>query len=216
MKTVTSLRATLFACALALFAPLAAHAAPILETGIAEPGDPGDYIVTDFNQRVFGATFTLADETQITSIGFGAGRFGSGTVFGAIVPVDPITGFPLANFDQLAATALGSTLISVPSLGGDTTGSLSLDLAAGTYGVVFGASQSCPSCAGPFTFSDAIGDPMLFESFFGSDWHDFSSDDIRISVNVPEPASITLTLAGLIGLGWLVARRRRSLPATMA
>jgi hypothetical protein len=218
MKTVTSLRAALLACALVSFAPLAAQAATILETATAEAGDPGDYIATDFNQRVLGATFTLADRTHISSIGFGAGRFGSGTIFGAIVPVDPVTGFPLASFDDLAPTALGSTLITVPSAAGDATGLLSLDLAPGTYGVVFGSGQFGASGVGPFTESDAIGDPRMFDSFFGSAFEDFASDDVRLFVNgeVPEPASVALMLAGLVGLGWLVTRRRRSLPAATA
>ena len=166
------------------------------------------YTATTFNQRVIGADFTLTHDSHITSVGFGSGRFGGGTIFGAIVPVDPATGFPLASFDNLAPTALGFTLINELSTAGDVSGLLSLDLAAGTYGVVFGSGQFGATGVGAFTESTANGDPMMFESFFGSA---FSSrtDDVRLFVTgeVPEPASIALMLAGLAGLGWLVARR---------
>ncbi len=211
MKTIKTFRAALVACALVSLTPLAAQAATILQTATAIPGDIGDYIATAFNQRVIGADFTLTHDSHITSVGFGSGRFGGGTIFGAIVPVDPTTGFPIASFDNLASTALGFTLINELPTAGDVSGLLSLDLVAGTYGVVFGSGQFGATGVGAFTFSTAIGNPAMFESFFGSAFAN-RSDDVRLFVTgeVPEPASVALMLAGLAGMGWLVTRRRRT------
>jgi hypothetical protein len=220
MELFTRIRARAILVALMMAMPVcAAEAGTIVETATAEAGDPGDYIISNTN-RVFGATFTVASATELTSVGFGYGRYGGGTIFAAIVPVDPITGFPLADYDNLAATALVSTLINVPAvfdaaLTGDVLAPLSYQLAPGTYAVVFGSGQFGATGVGPFTESDAIGDPQLFQSFFGSAWEDFGSDDIRLLLNgdpVPEPMTIALMLAGLLGVAFL-ARGRSASPS---
>lgn len=199
-------------CAMALGASGEAVAAPIVETATAMPGDTGDYTVYTGN-RVIGTTFSLNTATHIDSVGYGAGRFGSGTIFGTIVAVDPVTGFPTSNHDGLASAALGSTIITVPASGGDAAGNLSLDLAAGTYGLVFGSGQFGAEGVGAFTFSNAIGDPQMFEWFFADNvaWEDFASDDVRLFANgspiaVPEPWAPSIFFCGL---ACLIATRRR-------
>ena len=152
-----------------------------------------------------GCLATAANATVITqTFNIKASDFGAGA------PVDPVTGLPLASFDNLVSTALGFTLIDELTTAGDVSGMLSLDLAAGTYGVVFGSGQFGATGVGAFTESTPFGDPMMFESFFGSAFSN-RSDDVRLFVmgEVPEPASIALMLAGLAGLGWLVTRRRK-------
>jgi PEP-CTERM motif len=183
-----------------------AMAGTVFETASLPADDNGDYIVGD--TLSLGATFTLAGNTHITSIGFGAGRYADGeTIFGAIVPVDPITGFPLADFDDLAPTALGSTLITLASGPQDASGDLSLNLAAGTYGVVFGTGQFGATGFAPFVDSDTIGTPNVFDWFeFDGDAWETHTPDVRIFVDgvaVPEPWTIALMLAGLGGLAGL-------------
>lgn len=220
MELFTRIRAGAILAAVMLAMPVcASHAGTIVETGTAEAGDQGDYVISNTN-RVFGATFEISAPTELTSVGFGYGRYGGGTIFAAIVPVDPATGFPLADYNNLAATSLVSTLLNVPAvfdtaLTGDVLAPLSYKLDPGTYAVVFGSGQFGATGVGPFTWSDANGDPQLFESFFGSAWEDFGSDDIRLLLNgdpVPEPMTLVLMLAGLLGVAFL-ARGRSASPS---
>ncbi|HEY4124568.1 MAG TPA: PEP-CTERM sorting domain-containing protein [Rhizomicrobium sp.] len=215
MELITRIRAAAFIGAMALAAPFAAHAGSIVETAVLTD-DSGDYNVLpgDF-ARLFGTTFTLTQKTELTSVGFGYGRFAGGSVYAAIVPVDPTTGFPLANASDIEAAALGHAVINAPfvtdaSQIGDATAALSLMLDPGTYAVVFGAGLY-GTTGSAFSEGNSLGQD-IFSSFAGSDWADFGGDDVRLLLNgdaVPEPMTLALMLAGLLGVAF-VARGRSS------
>lgn len=225
MELFTRIRAAAIIGALALAAPFAAHADTIVETATLSD-DSGDYTVIPATSRFFGATFTLSQKTELTSVGFGYGRFGGGTVFAAIVPVDPSTGFPLADAPDLEASALAFTLINEPAVFdlsqiGDATAALSLTLDPGTYAVVFGAGLFGAAGTGTFSESDQLGAQNMFTSFFGSDWEGFSSanssvrlllDGDVVADTVPEPMTLVLMLTGLLGVAFL-ARGRSASPS---
>jgi len=210
------IRGAALAAVLASASILPAHAAVILETASFTGNDPGDYPVygdaTD--GRFIGARFSVDQTTDITSVGVGLGRSGYGTLFAAIVALDPTTGFPAYTAADLAANALAHTVFAVPSTIADLSAEISVTLAAGDYGVVFGSGLFGADGVGPVTSGNAnIGHPSLFQflSVVDSDWISQSADGIRIVVEgepaaVPEPMSLALLGSGLVGL--VLTRRR--------
>jgi hypothetical protein len=162
-----------------------------------------------------GADFTVSAATRVTGIGAAfantADTARSGTIFGAIVQVDPVTGLPLQPVEGLAAVTLGDVVFT-PTADGDTTAALSVVLGPGTYGVVFGAGLfGADGVADLLLGNDAVGSAALFENDFAPFAADPSDTDARLFVDgvpAPEPGSIALLGAGTVLLG-VAARRRR-------
>ncbi len=221
-----SLRTALCASALLAAASLVhpAQADTLFQTATPDPAAPaadntlvlqGDG--TTGGSFFIGADFTVSSTTQVTSIGADfantaqestSGPNGDGSIFGAIVQVDPVTGLPLQDVENLSSIALAAAVFT-PTQDGDTTVSLPIVLAPGTYGLVFGSGLfNATGVADLLAGNDTVGSPSVFENQFGSFTQDPQDTDVRLFVNaVPEPASLAMLLsAGLMFLG-LVRRR---------
>lgn len=202
--------------ALCLLPVLAAptKADTVFETGTFTGTDLGDYSIYD--GRYLGASFSVTQQTTITSIGAQFGAYSYGTIFGAIVPLASLTSLPAGSPTDLASIALGHTILSMPSQIQDVSGSLSLTLAPGTYGIVFGSGLfGATGTAGIGQSNDDVGSADFFQylAAASSDWSAADGEGVRLFVDgtvsaVPEPATWAMMLIGFSGVGFLGYRRR--------
>ncbi len=91
-----------------------------------------------------GVNFHVSTSEHVSQIGGNFGDFvspGNGEIFGALVPVASLTSPPVPA--DLSSNVLATTLITLPAAGqsADVFGNLSLDLAPGFYGIVFGSGK---------------------------------------------------------------------------
>jgi hypothetical protein len=165
----------------------------------------------------FGADFSVTQTVTISGIGAmfadtaqqsQSGSQGNGSIFGAIVQVDPATGLPTQPVESLASIVLGHVVFT-PVTDGDTTAPLSLVLQPGTYGVVFGSGLfGATGVADLLAGNNPVGSPSIFVNNFAPFAADPSDTDVRLFVNaVPEPGSIAMLFTS--GLMFAAARRRR-------
>jgi hypothetical protein len=111
---------------------------------------------------------------------------------------------------------LASVVFSVPSgtTALDLIVPLTVTLAPGTYGVVFGSGQfGADGDAGLGDANNPIGSPNLFQSIFAPDWATLDDPGVRIVVEgvttTPLPAALPLFATGLGALGLLGWRSKR-------
>jgi hypothetical protein len=164
---------------------------------------------------MFGANFTVTVPTLITSIGAAFGDTavtqGSGSIFGAIVAVDPITGLPTQPVESLASITLGKVLFT-PTTDGDTKAVLSLALQPGTYGLLFGSGLfGAAGVADLLAGNNPVGSPSIFDNAFAPFAQDPFDPDVRLFVNVnetPLPGALPLFATGLGAFGFLAHRRK--------
>jgi hypothetical protein len=166
-----------------------------------------------------GAAFTLTQATQITAIGAQFGGFPSGSIFGAIVNVDPNTLLPTFSSSALASNALAHTVFSVTQATAiDLSTPLSLTLGPGTYGLVFGSGLfGATGWAGLGWQNDPVAssDPsQLIRSFFSDEWASFGDNGVRVFVEgnvvaaVPEPSTWAMMIIGMMAIGFVAGRRK--------
>jgi hypothetical protein len=196
-----------------------AYADTVYQSATYSGEDSGEYILSN---RLVGGAFTLTGTTNITGIGAQFGGYPGGSIFGAIIALDPATGLPTAAPGDLASVALAHTTFAVTPGTQDLLTPLAVTLAAGTYGVVFGTDQfGASGWAGLGWENDpAAGASTLFTSFFGGAWQSFGEPGIRLVVEgetaaVPEPAAWALMLVGF-GVAGVAMRRRRTLSVSHA
>jgi hypothetical protein len=106
----------------------------IMETATLGP-DPTPAIGIGALQWV-GARFTVFKNVEVDHIGVNLA--GAQTIFGAIVPLSGPDGLPTFSPDQIESFALAHTTFTAPAAVADLSLPLSVTLAPGNYGVVFG------------------------------------------------------------------------------
>jgi hypothetical protein len=211
------------ACVMALAiaaAPDTADAGIIFSTANYTGVDTGEYVVSD--DRHFGVAFTLDKATEITGIGGQFGGFPSGTIFGAIVSLPSATSLPSFTPSEIEANSLAHVVFTAPGTTTDLTEKLDVNLAAGSYGVVFGSGAFGADGAGGLgDGNNSIGSPSFFTylsfDLDGNSWETASLDGARITVSgVPEISTWAMMLAGFVCLGLLGYRKtsvsKHSLP----
>ena len=162
-----------------------------------------------------GARFSISQTTQVDEIG--ANLEGASTIFGAIVPLSGPNGLPTFAPSQIQSFALANTVFSVTLTIQDYSAPLSVTLAPGDYGVVFGVG---PFGAGGGANLTGGNIPTGQGSFFSAlnvvsdSWHDQPTlTDLRIFVlgtSIPEPSTWLLAATGGIVVGGATCTRRLS------
>jgi len=166
------------------------------------------------SNQILGARFNISEPTQVTAIG---GHLyvgvGSGSIFGAIVALNGPNALPQGAL-LLPEEVVASTVFVGPYPSSDFRTSLSVMLAPGTYGLVFGSGQFGATGWGHMisTNTDLPGASYFWSN--GSWWSNGGIDSVRFVVEgdpaVPEPA--TGALAGLALCALVLVRFRRRLP----
>jgi hypothetical protein len=146
-------------------------------------------------------------------------------LFVAIVPLTSGTALPSFTAGAIGANALASAAFAAPTVAGDFTIPLSINLQPGAYAAIFGSAGFLGSdAAGEEGLQDGnltIGTPNIFNNFGDQAWSAYGFDTgIRIFetgavVAVTEPETFALTGLGLLAL---IGERRRRLrtPGTRA
>lgn len=206
------LTATIGASLIALQVVDAAQAVVTLASASLGPTNSGDGFTISSNQFL-GWRFQLTSTFQVTAIG-GNLQIGSGSIFGAIVALSGSnTLLPEQSF--LPEQVLAATTLDASSGSGDVRIPLSVTLAPGNYGLVYGSGLFATTGSGIILYgnSDFPGSTYFSCSncMSGSGtWSDSQITNTRfvvegnaitsVPVTVPESSS-ALSLLGLGSLG---------------
>ena len=172
----------------------------------------GDYAFDNTGQSLIAATFTLSQATHVTGVGGVFTQYGDGgTIFASIIAL------PSAQTNVTSASlpglALGTAVFAPPTDGSDYTSTLSLNLSAGTYELVFGSGLFGATGYSGLA-SGMAGTANLLQSVDGGATWGTLSDSVRVTVSgtaVPLPAGLPM-LGSALALGAGLVRRRRAQP----
>jgi hypothetical protein len=209
---MNSIRATALAAVCTALCPVSAFAAdPVIYQSASlvdftVSGEPGDYYID--NTRSIGAAFQVTQAVDVTAIGGYFTHYSDGEIFGAIVPLASLTSLPTTAVD---GNALGHVVFAAD--GSDQSAALTLQLAPGCYGIVFGSGLFGATGSSGLVSSQLSSGNNTF-SGAGSNWAAWGDSDTRMVVYgsaaaVPEPATLALMLTGLAGCALLRKRTGR-------
>ena len=162
--------AAVLTLAVSLISPRVWAQSPFLfETATLGPvGVQGLGIFADADQYI-GAKFEVSEQTNVENLGghIFADGFSSGSVFAAVVPLDPVTDLP-STLDL--SDAIFSTLFLPPRPSEEVVLDVDFELAPGRYGLVFGSGQwGATGAALMPENNEDIGEPEYFSiAFIGS------------------------------------------------
>jgi hypothetical protein len=196
-------------------APSGAQGSIILETATLAASPVPDRGIGGL--QWLGARFSVAQPVQVDHIG--TNLAGASTIFGAIVPLSGLGGLPPQPPDQIASYALASATFTAPASVADASVPLSVTLAPGNYGLVFGVGAFGASGAANLSDNNI---PTSQSSLFSANlflgpavWLDqptaFSGLRLFVTgtVAVPEPSAWILSTTGLAGVAAVAWRRHR-------
>jgi len=173
----------------AIVVPLHAQATGVpitpFATSIVGPtGVTGGITIDDNN--FLGVRFTVAVPGVTTAVSIHAfSLFPSATIFAAVIALTDLSDFP-DSLDLSTADLVGSTLLSLTNPSAVVQAPLVLNLAAGTYGLLFGsgllgASSGFGNTAGATSNNTDIGSPSYFARGSGSYFNGGSNLHMTIS-----------------------------------
>jgi len=138
-------------------------------------------------------------------------------LFVAIVSLTGAGALPSFAAGSIAANAIASAAFAAPTVAGDFTIPLTLNLAPGAYAAIFGSAGFLGSdAAGEEGLQDGnltLGTPNVFSNFGDTTWSAYGFDtgmriyEIGSVAAVPEPETLWLTAVGVLAL--ISERRRR-------
>jgi hypothetical protein len=211
------IRASAFAgvASLALLAAAPAMSATLYSSAdyVSSGQEAGDYFIDNGAQHLFGATFTLTQESQVTGVGGVFTRFDGdgGSIFASIIAAPGAQ--TAVNASTLAGLSLANTVFAPPADGSDATTPLSVLLGPGTYELVFGSGLF--GATGQSGLVNGMnGTATLAQSLDGGATWDTLTDSVRVTVTgdvVPLPAGLPLFCSGIAALFGLVRRTRAAI-----
>ena len=196
-----------------------ANAIVIYESAtLGTTGLTGGFIVGP--NQYLGSRFTLSDTFEITSVGGHLALAGGGSGSSGFVAIIELGSLIPGGFQFTGTTVLATALFDFDSLSILEVIPVSLILGPGDYALVFGSGLFGATAVGVMPTSGQTGASDLVDgvgSYFfwngiTSNWQNGGFNAVRFEVSgkaVPEPASLSLFLVGLAGLGFLRRRRNR-------
>jgi hypothetical protein len=181
--------------------------------GYVSNGETGDYFIDNGANQLFGATFTLTQESQITGVGGVFTQFDGdgGSIFAAIIAAPALQ--TAVNSSTLTGLSLASTVFVAPADGSDASTPLSVLLGPGTYELVFGSGLF--GATGQSGLASGMdGTATLAQSVDGGATWGTLSDSVRVTVTgdvVPLPAGLPLFCSGIAAIFGLVRRARAAI-----
>jgi hypothetical protein len=182
----------------------------------ATMGPPGFSGPSLFNTQFIGSRFYIDRQTAVTAVG--GHILGTGTLFGAIVSLGGSTSLPTGH--PFGSELLATTVFNAPTTSIDVRAPLSVTLAPGYYGLVFGSglfgaagsgmmvddNQAIPGQNSPFWWGEYTTKTWGWNALTESPNH--ATRFVVEGTRVPEPSTMILACAATVTALGFVRRKQ--------